>query len=129
MLGLVTIIYVVILLLIPPALGVQLFGDSWEGAAAVLLPMGLSSLASSLANGPAGVLYGMGQAQRTFRINLAKAPVLLCFVLVGAWLWGAVGAAWGLALTEALVLPLWLVTFRKALAAADRSQPSVAPSG
>lgn len=129
MLGVITIVYVAILLLIPDALGVQLFGDSWDGASAVLLPMGLSSLASSLANGPAGVLYGMGQAQRTFRINLAKAPVLLCFVLVGAWLWGAVGAAWGLALSEAFVLPLWLATFRKALAATDRSQPSVAPSG
>jgi O-antigen/teichoic acid export membrane protein len=128
-LGLTTIVYVAILLLIPPALGVQLFGDSWEGAAAVLLPMGLSSLASSLANGPAGVLYGMGQAKRTFRINLAKAPVLLCFVLIGAWLWGAVGAAWGLAVTEALVLPLWLATFRKTLAATDESQPSVAPRG
>ncbi|MBA8793253.1 O-antigen/teichoic acid export membrane protein [Friedmanniella endophytica] len=116
-LGTITAVYLVVLLLIPDRWGSALFGDSWAGAALVLLPMGLSSLASSLANGPAGVLYGMGQAQRTFRINLIKGPILLATVIGGAYLWAETGAAWALALTEAVVLPLWLLALRRALAA------------
>jgi O-antigen/teichoic acid export membrane protein len=123
LLGSVTICYLTLLLLIPDRLGVQLFGDSWEGASAVLLAMGLSSLASSLANGPACVLYGMGLAKNTFRINLAKAPILLLLVLTGTWLWGAVGAAWGLAAVEAMVLPLWVLTLRRALNVVDHTPP------
>jgi O-antigen/teichoic acid export membrane protein len=122
-LGSLTAVYVVVLLVLPRAFGVELFGDSWDGAEAVLLAMGLSSLMSSLANGPAGVLYGMGQAQRTFRINLAKAPVLLCLVLSGTAIWGASGAAWGLAATELISLPLWVLALRQALGAQTKGEP------
>lgn len=116
-LGLVTVVYLVVLVLLPDHWGTALFGDSWPGAAAVLLTMGLSSLASALATGPAGVLYGIQQAKSTFRISLAKGPVLLVAVLLGTVLGGAVGAAWGLATTEACVLPAWVLVLRRALRA------------
>jgi hypothetical protein len=77
--------------------------------------MGLSSVSSSLANGPAGVLYGLGQARATFRINLAKGPILLIALLTSTFLAGAVGAAWALAAVETVVLPAWIVTFRRTL--------------
>ena len=48
-LGLLTIGYVALLLLLPDAVGVALFGNSWAGATAVLLAMGLSSVSSALA--------------------------------------------------------------------------------
>jgi O-antigen/teichoic acid export membrane protein len=92
-----------------------LFGDSWAGAAAVLLAMGLSSVSSSLANGPAGVLYGLGQARGTFRLNLGKGPVLLLALLVSTPIAGVVGAAWALAAIEAAVLPVWILTLRRTL--------------
>ena len=114
-LGLITVGYVALMMLLPDGVGVILFGDSWAGAAAVLLAMGLSSVSSSLANGPAGVLYGLGQARATFRINLAKGPVLLLALLTGTFLAGAVGAAWALAAVEALVLPAWILTLRRTL--------------
>jgi O-antigen/teichoic acid export membrane protein len=119
-LGLITLVYGICLLAMPDRVGLALFGDSWRGAAAVLLAMSVSSLASSLANGPAGVLYGMGQARATFRLNLAKGPLLLVVVLFTTWQWGAVGAAWGLAFVEAAVLPAWWLTLRDAL----RRRPS-----
>jgi O-antigen/teichoic acid export membrane protein len=114
-LGLLTIGYVALLMLLPEAVGVALFGNSWAGAAAVLLAMGLSSVSSSLATGPAGVLYGLGQARATFRINLAKGSLLVLAVLTSTWAAGAVGAAWALALVEAAVLPLWIITMRRTL--------------
>ena len=114
-LGLITIVYVAILLLMPDWAGAELLGDSWTGAALVLLPMGLSSLASCQANGPAAVLYAMGRAQWTFRINAVKGPVTMVVLLAAAALWAAQGAAWAFFAIELAVLPAWLLTFRKAL--------------
>ena len=114
-LGSITIVYVSILLLLPDWAGAELFGDSWAGAALVLLPMGLASLASCQANGPAAVLYAMGRAQWTFRINAVKGPVIMVVLLLAAWLWSAQGAAWAFFAIELAVLPAWLLTFLKAL--------------
>lgn len=114
-LGMITVVYVLVLLLMPDWAGSALFGDSWAGAALVLLPMGLSSLASSQANGPAAVLYAMGRAQWTFRINAVKGPVTMIVLLGAAVLWAAPGAAWAFFAIELAVLPAWLLTFRRAL--------------
>lgn len=122
--GSATIVYVAVLLVIPDWLGVELFGDSWAGAAGVLVPLGISSLFSSLANGLAGVLYGLGRAAVTFRINLSKTPVIIIAVLGGAYLGDAVGAAWGMAFAEAFVLPLWYRAFRRA---ARETAPELQP--
>jgi O-antigen/teichoic acid export membrane protein len=124
-LGILTVVYVVALLLLPDAWGTALFGGSWAGASTVLLAMGVSSLFSSFANGPACVLYGTGHARSTFRINLAKGPVLLITVVLGTWAAGAVGAGWAFALTEAAVLPAWILTMRRAV----RSRPDMDLSG
>ena len=129
-LGLLTVGYVALMLMLPDSVGVMLFGDSWAGATVVLLAMGLSSVCSALANGPAGVLYGLGQARATFRINLVKGPVLLLILLTFTWAEGAVGAAWALAAVEALVLPAWILTFWRTLRArAAQQSAEVAPAG
>jgi O-antigen/teichoic acid export membrane protein len=125
-LGLVTVCYVALLLVMPAGFGRALFGASWAGAATVLLAMGCSSVASALANGPAGVLYGMGQARATFRINLTKGPVLLAALLTGTLWAGAVGAGWAFALVEALVLPAWVLTLRRSLRSDSGRRPAAA---
>ena len=128
-LAIVVVVYVTLLLLVPDSWGTALFGDSWIGAAAVLLAMSVSSLCSSLANGPACVIYGLGQARLTFRINLAKGPVLLIVVVLGTWAAGAVGAAWALAFTEAAVLPAWILTMRHAVRSRSATGPLDAADG
>jgi hypothetical protein len=40
-----------------------------------------------------------------------------------------VGAAWGLAITEAAVLPLWVATFRRAIVATEQNQPNATLPG
>lgn len=130
-LGLLTVGYVVLMLLLPDRAGQALFGDSWMGAAVVLLPMGLASLASCQANGPAAVLYAMGRAQWTFRINLVKGPVMMITLIAAAAVWAAPGAAWAFFAIELAVLPAWLFTFGKALrdgrVVTDGPQPVAAP--
>lgn len=104
------LIYVTALLAMPPEWGTALFGDSWHGAALVLLPMCLSACFSCMANGPAGVLYGLGWARETFRINLIKGPLILVLLLGATWIWGVLGSAWAFVAIESIILPFWIVT-------------------
>lgn len=128
-LGTVTIVYVTMLLMMPDWAGAALFGDSWAGAALVLLPMGLAALASCQANGPAGVLYAMGRAKWTFRINLVKGPVTLVVFVAAAALWAAQGVGWAYFAIELAVLPAWLLTFRKALRSSVVVTDDILPAG
>lgn len=122
--------YISLLLMIPDGLGVELFGDSWAGAETVLLAMSVAACCSSLANGPAGVLYGLGWARTTFRINLVKGPLLLVAVPLATWLWGAIGAAWALTAIEAVILPFWAFSLIKAtrLGRAPADEPATVPA-
>ena len=106
--------YVTALLVMPPEWGTALFGDSWQGAAMVLLPMCISACFSCVANGPAGVLYGLGWARETFRINLFKGPLILVLLLGATWVWGVIGSAWAFAAIEAIILPFWIATVIRA---------------
>ncbi|GMA42211.1 hypothetical protein GCM10025883_42560 [Mobilicoccus caccae] len=124
--GLVSSAYVVTLILLPDPVGQWLFRDSWQGAAPVLLPMGLNSIASSLGLGAAVTLYGMGLARKTFHLNILRAPVLLGLMAVGTIQMGAVGAALALAVVEALFLPFWLVTAIRSSRRHDRERDEAA---
>ena len=95
-------------------LGVQLFGDSWDGAQSVLLPMGLLSIVAGFTSGPGALLLGMGLAKKTFRINVLKAPVLLGLLVPGTIQWGAEGAAWAMLIAEVVVMFPWYYTAIKA---------------
>jgi O-antigen/teichoic acid export membrane protein len=130
-LGLISVVYLALLLLIPERVGAALFGESWTGAALVLLPMGLAALASGQSYGPMAALYALGRAQWTFRISLLRGPLTLAAVLIAAVFWAAPGAAWALFAAEAVVLPAWLFTLRKALRVGtvvthDTGQPQAA---
>ena len=60
------------------------------------------------------MLYGLGWARTTFRINVVKGPMLLVAVPLATWLWGVLGAAWALTIIEALILPFWAVSLIRA---------------
>ncbi|HMR48177.1 MAG TPA: hypothetical protein PKE40_02505 [Arachnia sp.] len=108
------VVYVVALLVMPDAWGHFLFADSWRGGALVLLPMGIAACLSCLANPPAGVLYGLGKARVTFRINMLKAPIILVLLLSGTFLFGVVGSAWAFVSIEAIILPFWILALVQA---------------
>lgn len=113
--GFATVLFAPVLLLLPDHVGQQILGDTWVGAQSVLLPMCVLSLSAALATGPAATLYGLGQARTTFGVNIIKAPLLLVLMLGGIAWFGAVGAAWAIALTETVLLPLWFLRVRRAL--------------
>ncbi len=108
-------LYVGIVLALPDHYGRMAFGQTWEGARGVLIPMALASFFATLGSGPAVTLYSLGKANVTFWLHAAKAPLLLGGIVVGSLKWGAFGAASTLAITEALLLPAWILVMRRVL--------------
>ena len=116
--------YGTLVLLLPDSVGRHLFGDTWNGAQTVLLAMTALYLAIAIGVGPGVILYGMGRARTTFGLTLLKAPILLVTLSFGIWHSGAVGAAWAIALTEAVLLPFLIAKAVKAMR--EPPQPMVA---
>lgn len=127
--GLATVLYALALLLLPDHIGRSFLGDTWAGAQSVLLPMCVLSLSAALATGPAATLYGLGQARTTFGVNMIKAPLLVVLLFAGIGWFGAVGAAWAIAITETVLLPLWFLRVRRALRHLSSATPSSQPDG
>lgn len=107
--------YTLLLLLVPQEVGVALLGDTWSGAQDVLLPVALGSTAAGAALGPAVVIYALGHARETFRLMVVEAPLVLTLMLLGSQIGGARGAAWGLCIDQAVVVPLWFLRLRAVL--------------
>lgn len=117
----VAVIYSTVLLLLPTEVGEFLFRSNWEGARDVLLPMAIGMTAGMSCQGCAIVIYSMGLARKTFRIMAIEAPLVFVLMVGGALLGGAAGAAWGMCLDQVGLVPLWFLTLRRVLAAAERS--------
>lgn len=103
----VSLTYGAVLLLIPDALGQELLGVTWTGAHVVLLPMTVFSAMAGACTGPSIVIYAAGLTRRTFALQVVAAPVVIVAVVGGLLLDGVVGAAWGMAVSEAVMAPLW----------------------
>jgi len=103
------------LLLLPHAAGVALFGRTWDGAHSVFLAVALGSTAAGACLGPAVVIYAMGRARATFRLMMVEAPLVFALMIGGAMAGGVRGAAWGLALDQTLLIPLWFLQLRAIL--------------
>lgn len=116
-------LYVTVLLILPDSVGVHLLGDTWSGAASVLLPLSIVCVAASLGAGPVATLYGMGLARATLHINVLRAALNIAFLCIGVTHWGALGAAWALAVTELILVPVWCVRLRIALARGEGLTP------
>jgi O-antigen/teichoic acid export membrane protein len=114
--------YSVVVLLLPHSVGEALFGESWDGARSVLLPMAIGATAGMLCQGCAIVIYSLGLARRTFRIMSVEAPLVFTLMIVGALYDGAHGAAWGMCLDQVGMVPLWFWTLRGVLRDVERQR-------
>ena len=84
-------------------------------ARAGLTPIALGSSAAGACLGPSIVIYAAGLARTTFRLHCVEAPLLVGCMFAGAWLGGTEGAAWGVAVDQALMVPLWFLQLRRSL--------------
>jgi O-antigen/teichoic acid export membrane protein len=94
------------LVFLPDSVGVALLGASWTNAQAVLLPTLLGIVAIGFGFGASTLMVARGFAKETFWTSALLAPGFLVFGLLGLQMWGAPGAALGLALAQVVVAPV-----------------------
>lgn len=105
--------WVAILLLLPEAAGQQLLKASWDGARSVMLPSGLVSVSVGFVIGASLGLKALRRADKMLRVTFVQAPLMLVLGIVGAFMNGAVGAAWGFALSQVFgMVVCWAIFLR-----------------
>ncbi|MFI7586789.1 hypothetical protein ACIB24_06915 [Spongisporangium articulatum] len=97
----VTAAWVVILFVLPDRWGRELFGASWDGAHTVMLGIGVVSLAQGVVLGASLGLKALRRADLLLKVTTWQAPGILLAGVVGAWGWGALGAAYGFGIAQA----------------------------
>jgi O-antigen/teichoic acid export membrane protein len=127
--GLAGVLYTVMILLLPDAVGHFVLKDSWAGIRSTILPMGLFTACSGACAGPYVVVAAMGHAKRTFWLTVLATVLLLVGMPVGAVLGGAPGAAWGLCLAKAVEVPLWVVTLFRVVRLGPVPREAAGPAG
>lgn len=102
----------VLLLMLPDAWGRALLGDVWPGAAALVVPMTITVMGSSMSTGAMTGLRSLGAARRSLRAQLVAAAAYALFGIAGAWVGGAPGSAWGLVAATSLAAAVWWAQLR-----------------
>lgn len=92
---------------VPDWLGQELLGESLVPARSVLLPVTIFLASTGVNIGAILGLRSMGAANRSVRVRLAMAPILVSAGAIGAVLDGAFGAAVGLAVANWLAAIAW----------------------
>ncbi len=101
-----TTLLVVVLAVVPDAVGTAVFGTSWEAGRALLAPLAVRNLAAAVALSASIGLQAIGAAGATLRIGAARGVVsLVGAVVLGATV-GIDGAAWGMAGADLLAAVL-----------------------
>jgi O-antigen/teichoic acid export membrane protein len=94
-----------LVLMIPPDIGRMFLGANWPNARAIITPLSIGALGYALSFGAAAGLRALAAAKRSLRARFVDALSVLIFPLSGAVLNGATGAAWGYALAGLLKIP------------------------
>jgi O-antigen/teichoic acid export membrane protein len=111
-----------IFLLLPPAVGRELLGPGvWTQAHEVLVPVILLQAFGASNAGAFAILRALTAATRGLRVRLISSVILITCGVGGAFLWGAKGAAWGLATASFTTLLLWWNQAHRAITAHRRT--------
>jgi hypothetical protein len=106
--GVVILICVSAVSQIPQSFGVQILGKTWATAKAVLVPIGLTIAANGVALGARAGTRAVAVPKRGLVLRLMVAPITAFSALMGAFIHGYLGAAWGLAIGNTIcALILW----------------------
>lgn len=114
-LGLASLAWAVILLLIPDQLGILILGTNWEPARTVLLQLCIALVALGAMSGATIGLRVLAAVRRTFRTRLVTTTGTVIAVVSGAAIGGAPTAAAATAISGWIVAGIWWWQFRAAL--------------
>ena len=133
------VLWGILILCIPDRLGQDLLGETWRAAHAVVLPLTFVMAGGGITMSSVVGLRALAAAQRSLGARLLVSLFQVSGTIIGAFLAGATGAAWGLAFGVWCGIPVWQWQFRKALGEHKRVidesdrissiSPEVAPAG
>lgn len=103
------------LLLVPHDAGRFVLGDVWDPASELILPVTIGIAAAGFTTGAAAGLRALGAAKRSLRAQLINSAGYVGFGLIGAFLAGAPGSAWGVALAITSGSAVWWFELHTAL--------------
>ncbi len=107
---------------LPDAAGRAVLGDTWDAMDRFVVPVGITQITQSLAVGAQLLLMASGRIRRLARIRLGALSFHVGAMAIGGVTAGAVGAAYGLAITNAAVLPIWWLS----ASSRDETEPATA---
>lgn len=99
--------YTALILVFGETLGPMLLGKTWPNARDVVLPLALAATSTGAWLGANVGLRALQQPSRSLRIRLVVTTLTLVGGVMGVLVSGAPGAAWGLAITSLLGIPIW----------------------
>lgn len=103
------------LLLVPHDAGRFVLGDVWDPASELILPVTIGIAAAGFNTGAAAGLRALGAAKRSLRAQLINSTGYVGLGLIGAFLAGAPGSAWGVALSISTGSAVWWFQLHAAL--------------
>jgi O-antigen/teichoic acid export membrane protein len=112
----------ILLTLLPDELGRSLLAANWEPADRLVLLLSLGLATSSFSSGALIGLRAFAAATRSLRATVISSSLTTVTTVVGASLFGAIGAAWGILLAHSAAMALWWWEFHR------ESRRYVAPS-
>ena len=106
----------IVLWLVPDAWGTEVLGANWAGARSVIVPLTIWLVAACLQGVGILGLRAMAAAAASLRTRLVTSSLYLVGTVGGAVLAGAVGAAWGIALSSSIGVVVWWTVLHRTVA-------------
>lgn len=119
----------VIFLLMRPEQGQAILGNTWFGARAVVVPVGLAAIAGGALAGPTAGLRSLAAAKIILRVRLFTIPTTVALPVLGAVMGDAKGLAYGIAIAVWWNVGWYWNGYFRALAEFDVDAPDEAPTG
>lgn len=101
----ITLVYVGVLFVIPPYIGVDILGKVWRGAAPLMPAVGVGVATQWVLWAGTNGLHVRGDLGISIRLTTAAGVLTMAFAAVGAEVAGARGAVWGIAGAPLFVAP------------------------
>lgn len=99
--------------LVPDDIGRTLLGENWAAGKPLVLLLALGLAASSLSGGALIGLRALAAATRSLRATVISSTLTTVATIVGAMMFGAAGAAWGIVLAHVATIGLWWWEFHR----------------
>jgi O-antigen/teichoic acid export membrane protein len=114
-LGICSLVWGGIVLVLPTSIGVQIMGDTWKTAHSVVPGLIVWQTALAVSVGAVAGLRALSAVRRSLWVRIVVAPFVVGGGLVGAIVGGARGAALGLGAANSLAAVAWWFQLQRAL--------------